>query len=477
MPAVPLALSVAVGQVLAWLVAGTWAAGLLVLLGLVSAMARGRGGVLVVGCIVGLVSAQLASSHERIVPEVRDVTIIGTVHETPRRPRVGEVIFALKTELLGDTALVRCRAVDLPWRNAAMLEAGAAVVVRGDLTPVVRPRNPFSWDGWLWRKGFAATCRARFVSRPFGSQRDVASVIRTFIKTKVQRSVGESVGSGLFLAMALGYQDLISVPHEKAFMALGLTHLLVVSGYQVSLMFACMVYAASSLSKYIVGAGRNSRVFVGLAALAGATFYVYCIGMEMSAIRAWVAAACIAAQFLCDRATSFWQRWGVALLLMQLAWPWCVFDMGVILTFAALAGIGMGSALGAGARLRSFVAVNCCVWLCTSLVVLAWRGTLSPTGLVLNLLIAAPWSVANCTFGLSTLVLLIFDVPGAAWALEGLSWVNGLLASIILEVGESRAQGWTLSISARIVVATIMLVMLLRASRWAYTRASSHVWR
>jgi ComEC/Rec2-related protein len=472
---VPLALSVALGQVLAWVISGAWAAGLLAALGLVCIVARSRGGVLVVGCIVGLVSALAASSGRPQVPTAKDVAILGTVHEAPRRPRVGAVLFVLKTEVLGKAALVRCRAVDLPWRNAALLDVGSTVVVRGDLTPVTRPRNPFSWDGWLWRKEIAAECHARFISRPLGSQRNLASSIRAFIKDKVQGSLGESVGSGLFLAMSLGYQDLISVQHEKTFMALGLTHLLVVSGYQVSLMFGCMVAVASRLSRHLVKGGGNSRVFVGGAALAAASFYVYCIGMEMSAVRAWVAAACVAAQFLSDRTTSFWQRWGVALLLMQLAWPWCVFDMGVILTFAALAGIGMGAELGAGARLSSFIAVNCCVWLCTSLVILVWRGTLSPTGLLLNLLIAAPWSVANCTFGLSALALLLLDIPGAAWALEGLSWINSLLATMILEVGEGQFQGWTLGASGRILVATAMLSAIIFASKRAYRAASLRV--
>jgi ComEC/Rec2-related protein len=466
-PAVPLAFAVAGGQILAWILHGWGVAAGLAALGVLCFICRGRAGVLISGAIIGLVAAQVTSVRPPAMPAVDDATLMGIVDETPRRPRVGEVLFSLKTELGGDSALIRCRAVDLPWRNAALLEAGSLVAVRGRFTPVERSRNPFSWSGWLWRKGFSGECRAHFVSRPSASTTSFAVSLRDYIKNSVQRAVGDSVGSGLFLSMSLGYHDLLSVQHERAFMALGLTHLLVVSGYQVSLMFGCMMVVASSIMHFFFCGSRYARLLVGGAALLAASVYVYCIGLEMSAVRAWVAAACVSAQFLSDRRTSFWQRWGVALLLMQLAWPWCIFDIGVILTFAALAGIGIGAQLGGGSRIGTMIAVNCVVWLATSLVVVVWRGTFSPFGLLLNLLIAAPWSVANCAYGLLALLLLVSGVPGAQTLLELLTGLNGLLAAVVLDLGEGRFRGWELEWPARLATTAVMLATTVFVARRA----------
>jgi len=470
-PAVPLALAVAAGQALEWMLQGWGAAVMLAVLGLLCVACRGRGGALISGAIVGLVAAQVASARPPAIPAVDDATVIGVVDEAPRRPRVGEVLFSLRTGWGGDSVLIRCRAVDLPWRNASQLEAGSLVVVRGRFTPVERAMNPFSWGGWLWRKGFSGECRALFVSKPSAHTTSFAVSLREYIKNSVKNAVGDSVGSGLFLSMSLGFHDLLSVQHERAFMALGLTHLLVVSGYQVSLMFGCMMLVASCIIQWFFRGSRYARILVGSAALAAASCYVYCIGLEMSAVRAWMAAACVAAQFLSDRRTSFWQRWGVALLLMQLVWPWCVFDIGVILTFAALAGIGIGAQLGGGTRIGALVAVNFVVWLTTSLVVVIWRGTFSPLGLLLNLLIAAPWSIANCTYGLLAFVLLVSGVPGAQSLLELLTLVNGFLAAAVLELGEGRFRGWELEWPARLATTAAMAVTSAYVARRACQKA------
>jgi ComEC/Rec2-related protein len=310
--------------------------------------------------------------------------------------------------------------------------------------------------------------RVRFVSHTVREERSLDSVFREWIKSLVVAKVGDDVGSRLFLSMALGFQDLLSVPLERAFMNLGLTHLLVVSGYQVGLMYAFFITAAVWFLKTVQATSRFFRPIVALVGFATAAMYVACIGSEMSAVRALIAVACLSAHGLLERTSSFAQRWGVALLVMLILWPWCFFDIGVILTFAALLGIGIGSSFAARGSLASFVAVNIAVWVCTSLVVLVWRGYLSPLGLSINLLLAAPWSILNCTVGLTGLVLLAAGIPGAASLLWVVSWCNETIATAVLLIGESSWSGWQLDGLARSVVAVglllIFVVAVLRAA-------------
>jgi competence protein ComEC len=441
-------------------------AALLVALGVFAVWCRAQKcSSLIAGLIIGIFTAQIGLREEQSLRAADDATFVGTVNGTPRRPNPGEVIFMLATDVGGKAVVLRCRAIDLPWRNAGVLKNGDTIVVRGSLKPVQKPLDPFSWEGWLWRKGVFGEMRARFVSQAFEEHRSLTDHVREEIETLVQNKVGRDAGAALFLSMALGYQDLLSVQLERAFNRLGLTHILIVSGYQVGLMYTFVVSLAGGLLAYIQYASRYLRSTVTLAGLGVAAGYVVCIGAEMSAVRALIAAACLSAHVLSERSSSFAQRWGVALLGIQLIWPWCIFDIGVILTFAALLGIGIGSRLGRSDQFSSFIWINICVWICTTLVVVVWRGNLSPLGLLLNLLVAAPWSIINCTIGLSSLVLVALGMPGGEIPLQAVAWCNRYLAELVLYLGEGSFGGWELDLAARCGVA-LSLCALVGVALW-----------
>jgi ComEC/Rec2-related protein len=490
-PAVQLAFAVMLGQGIVWLLEDLWLAIALTLLGLGCCASWARGvSWLTGGALAGVVSAFLAlptpartltlQGERALQGEVAlqgELALIGVVAVTPRHPRPGEVTFELKSDAELGGALIRCRSIDLPWRNAAILQPGDRVLVRGLFEPVSRPLNPFSWEGWLWRKGVRAECKARFVSRPIERVPTLLYVWREYVHHRVVSAVGESQGSGLFLSMALGYHDLLSVPLEKAFTRLGLTHLLVVSGYQVSLAFGFILWCTTAIVRRLRYGGRYVRSTATVLAFASSALYVVFIGFEMSAVRALLAAACVCAHLLSERGTSFAQRWGVALLGMQLLWPWCAFDIGMVLTFAALFGIGLGSEVAARSKIAGFVAVTSAVWLCTSLIIVVWQGTISPLGLVLNLVVAAPWSIINCTVGLSALGIMLLGFPGSAYPLWMVGVLNQCIGEIVLALGEWPYASWDLEGALRVgvivVVATCVLGLMYRFTSSQRVRLSA----
>jgi ComEC/Rec2-related protein len=451
-----------VGQTMVWFLGAGWLALALVLVGFGFARFAVRGfSWLTGGLIVGVGSALMALDSPQVGPALQgELTVFGTIEGTPRHPRPGEVTVELRTEAELGSSVVRCRAVDLPWRNAASLQPGDAVWVRGMFTAIGKPMNPFSWEGWLWRRGVRAECKARFISQPIYRAPEKLYQWRETVKNHVLATIGESQGTGLFLSMALGYHDLLSVPLEQAFTRLGLTHLLVVSGYQVSLTFGFILSCMAVILGWIGYGNRWLRYAMTALAFASAALYVVFIGAEMSAVRALLAAACACAHLLSERETSFAQRWGVALLGMQLLWPWCAFDIGVVLTFAALFGIGLGSELTSRTKLATFIAVTCAVWLCTSLVIVVWQGTFSPLGLLLNLVVAVPWSILNGTVGLSALGLLLTGIPGFEYPLRAVGAVNQVLSEIVLSLGELGSASWKIVGVARVVLAVVVAMMI-----------------
>lgn len=429
-PALVFGLAVGLGQGVAWALGVEWASVAMALLGvwLLFKMARGRGSILV-GVLVGLVSTMPLLMPRQSLPSSEDAVISGVVQGPIRRSKPGEVSFVLVAMVDNSRVRIRCRAVDLPWRNAARIVDGDRVWVRGALESIERPLNPLEWEAWLWRRGIVAEMKARYISRPATGSESFAELSRRHVVERVRDAVGDTRGAALFLSMALGYRDILSEPVERAFLSLGLTHLLVVSGYQVSMVFGCMAFVFYLVVRR-AGLGAISRAAAMTLALSAAGVYVWFIGQEMSAIRALIAAGCVCGQMLTERNSRFAQRWGVALLCMQLLWPTCVWEIGVMLTFAALFGIGLGSSLARQPGLVAYLWVTLSVWLSTSLIVVVWNGALSPMSLVLNLALAPLWSALNCTIGMVGLSLLLL----------GWEW-GGSIVSLVARINEFLAHG------------------------------------
>lgn len=451
----PFTVGLCVGEVVAWFLGAVSIMLLVFVLGAVWMVSAWRSGGLIVGFVVGAVLGGWECASHPPPVSGSDVEMLVHVEDSPRRRVPGEVVF-LGREILGfDRRIIRGRAVDVPWRGLSALERGDVVWIRGMVTPLVRPLNPFSWDGWLWRRGVSGEMKVLFGSRPLQRSSSRLHDVRRWMADAVTTATGESRGGALFLSMAFGFRDVLSPPVESLFSNVGLSHLLVVSGYQVSLVFGFAL-------TLFLGAGRRFRASLGTrrlaigAALASATAYVFTIGSEMSSVRALLAAVCLCMSLLMHRPHRFAQRLVVTFLCMNLLWPWALFEIGVVLTFAALAGIGIGSTLGGRSRLNSLVCVTISAWLLTSIVTIVWNGTYSVSGLMLNLILAAPWSVLNCTVGVGGLVLLITGVPGADIPVRVVSFINEEIVSALFWLQTVAGSPRELSLHERVATAVVL---------------------
>ena len=450
-------MGVCCGQVLAWFLpsliinVAVVATGLIWLL--VGACRRG----VCLGGIVGIAVAGWGASLHPPPIAGSDVQTLVSVEESPRRRVPGEVVFIGREILGGEGRLIRCRAVDLPWRSLTSVEQGDIVWVRGAITPVMRPVNPVSWDGWMWRRGVSGEMKVLFGTKALARSPSPLDRVRRWIIDSVTIATKDSRGGALFLSMAFGVRDVLSPPVEALFTNLGLSHLLVVSGYQVSLVFGVALSA-------LLGVGRAIRPSLGMraigigASLMCATLYVLAIGSEMSSVRALLAALCLCISLLMHRRHRFAQRLVVTFLCMNLVWPWALFEIGVLLTFAALAGIGIGSMIGGAGRWRSLVWVTVSVWTLTSVVTVVWNGTFSVSGVFLNLVLAAPWSVLNCAIGLGALALVYTGLPGCDLPLRVVAYINEVIVSGLFGTQTLLGASRDVSLVERSVTTLVLLV-------------------
>ena len=473
-PALPLCLAVAVGEIAVWFAPQRSWSYLIVLAGVLTLLVRVRSlQSLLIGGLLGICAVVVTDADRSALSTSNDVIFEGVVASIPHRRRPGEITFLFRTNVASGGHLLRCRAVDLPWRSIYPVKRGDGLTVRGSVVSIRKPRNPFSWKGWLWRQGVVGEMRVRFSSIQYSAKQATLDALREGVRRHIYQKFGDTRGVNLFLSMALGHQDNLSPTLEKAFKRLGLTHLLVVSGYQVTLLYSVIVAMLAKLVS-LRPRSRSIRMPVGVVGLFCAFFYVLYIGSEFSGIRALLAAVSAGLGWMYCRPTGFLQRCSSALLVMLIAWPLCIFDIGVILTFAALLGIRIGSACYSSRPLVMFLSVHWCVWLTTTSVVLGWQGTMSLLGLLVNIVVAGPWSIMNCTAGVIGLLVSLVPVAGSGALLTLVAHCNQWASDLVLWLSESFYSQVVLRGWLRFVVLVGFVALIGRKCRLALKR--SYLW-
>jgi ComEC/Rec2-related protein len=235
--------------------------------------------------------------------------------------------------------------------------------------------------------------------------------LRSDLRQSVEATLGSGERSGLVLSLLLGQRDVLSRETEAAFKRTGLAHLLVVSGYQVTLVF----YAAFGLFSFLllrllpVASHRVRFFWTASCALLVTVFFMLLIGIDGPSLRAVVAVTAFVLTLAFERRHSMYQAILVALFVVTVVWPGSFLEPGVQLTFAALFGL----ALGAGKGVRSYLKACCLASLFTSIVVLYWFEQFSLLGFILNPILAPLISVLSCYGGGVAVILNLaaFELP------------------------------------------------------------------
>lgn len=415
------------------------------------------------------------------VPGGEDLSLPILIDEIPRYPKVGLMTFVGHLQgspWAGQKVFVR--AIHLPWRNSSKLQQGTLVWMRGECHPPEYTSNPFTYESWQRRQGIALVCESSYLTAPIAESPSIRAVVREAVVQHTYQSAGEVEGNGLFLAMTFGFRDQLSEQTERVFKSLGLTHLLVVSGYQISLIFGVILVCCSRTLMWLrlFACPRNVAV---LPALIAAGLYVWLCGSDTATMRAFLAGICIALQYWIEHRVSFLHRIVLALFGITLIFPFAWLDLGVQFTTAALLGIGSGLYLSRGnTPFRRCISVSLHVWLMTSIVMVMWFGSFTLISLPINLLVATPWSSLNCTVGALALVMSYLPLPWSSMPLYLVGVVNGVAVGALSYI-EYYTRGMILILDEpyqRLIIISLLLgafIILWRRSllELVYTGAKS----
>lgn len=365
------------------------------------------GAYLVFGAAVGL-------SHQppSVQTQAGLIRIEGTVEVPLRHRRPGLIEFGLRdTSADFDVKGARlwCRAVLLPWRVSNYIRPGYRVMAQAQ---VKGTESLGRYGEYLRTLGFSASCRVAAIAI-IGAKESVASLLRRDIRSRAYRFTGTTESTGMVLAMTLGARDQISQLTEDAFRRTGLTHVLVLSGFQLTLMFGLTFrFCAGCLGWFSFCRRRlNIRAVACFAASFAVLILLVFAGIEHSSSRAGLALLLSSSGMLFERPQKFLNLMLSSLLLLAVLWPGCLGHVGVQLTYAALGGIVLAS--GRTGVDKSLLGVSFWCSLCTSWVVLYHFHSFSLMGFLVNPLVAPLCSVIGTQWGLISLL--------SAWCGFGLS--------------------------------------------------------
>jgi competence protein ComEC len=212
----------------------------------------------------------------------------------------------------------------------------------------------------------------------------------------------------------------------------GLYHLLVVSGLHVGLA-AGLVLAALRLAR-VGGKARDAALFVAV------VLFVLLGGANAPAVRAGLVVAVFLAARLLERPIGAGQAAGLSAIVLFAADPAQIYSLGTVLTFAAVAGIGLGTepirrCLPARPDwVFSGVAATFAAQ-CATAPVLFWRFNVVSAGAWLTSPLAIPLAALLIALGAVVLILLAVGLPATLPAI-----VFGL-GSRALETLADRASG------------------------------------
>jgi|GEM_PF-5718568 len=312
-----------------------------------------------------------------------------------------------------------------PWDPGSSLFPGDTTTATLKLNPIITTLPDFlppsDHKSYLLRQGITARGWVEnFTTTP--EDREIGW--REILLEKLLRENQASDALGVILSMTLGIAQMLSAELKEICKATGTSHMLVVSGYHFS-----MIYIFTS--EFFLFLLSRSRIMLihnlviipsRICALASCLAYSYLIGTNPPIARAAIASVIAVIASIWGRKPHQWRALFFILLLIINIWPGAFFDVGVQLTFSALAGMLLAHRLSHdrlqkidSSALRSIATTTCFAlgaWVATTPVIYLWFGTVAWIGPLANILVVPLLSMLAVGGGGLCLLLIAFGIPG-----------------------------------------------------------------
>ena len=373
--------------------------------------------------------------------------LAGTVADDPR-PRGDRLQLVLQDVRRADPSGAEGQAFAerlLVWLpRGPDLRSGSRALIRATVE-LPEDFEGFAYREYLERQGIGAIARARTGERMAGPDglASVMAVVRGGLLSGLTRIVPEpeaALGAGILL----GVRSAVAPEINDAFSTAGLTHVVAISGWNIAIVAALVMAMCRPLERR--PGGRWTTALVAACAVGA---YVVLTGASPSVVRAALMAGAMLIGRLGGSRAHATSALGLAALVMLLAAPSVLWDVGFQLSLLATAGlIWFGGSIeghlsGWPAWIREPVALTLAAQLTTLPVILVNFERLSLVAPLSNVLVVPLVPLAMLTSASAAIGgLLVWVIPvepltdAVGWCLGGAAWL--VLRAMIL-VGEFTA--------------------------------------
>lgn len=223
------------------------------------------------------------------------------------------------------------------------LQKGDTIFFEGPVLPFPRPSCPGAFDqrAFYNKKGILSysllTERHLIAIRKGKYQPGLIEKIRLFSINKTLRYFKDEEVRGIVLQMLLGLRADLDEETKEAFRNTGVMHILAVSGLHVGIIYLVL----SAVIGVFFRRGSPGRIIAVAFVLSFVWFYAVLAGFRPSVVRASLMLSFIAAGEVFRRQIPLLNSLSAAALLNLIWKPEDVFDLGFLLSYAAVAGIAL----------------------------------------------------------------------------------------------------------------------------------------
>ena len=198
------------------------------------------------------------------------------------------------------------------------------------------------------------------------------------------------------------------------FTALGVAHLLAISGLHMGLVILLGTMAAFSLLRVIppIAARLDTPRMARCAGLVGAIVFAWFVGPSIPTLRALIMAAVILGALFFSRRVHLASSLSLAAIVILMLWPLSIFQPGFLLSFAAVTGIiGVLPRVQGQPGWLQFMVITVVATGFTLPISAYFFGFVSPVGILANLVCVPLFSLYIMPLGLTGLILYPLSPP------------------------------------------------------------------
>jgi len=368
------------------------------------------------GLIIGLVSFSLAPKWAD-VPDGEHV-VAGTVHSAGFNRGSFRVILQ---DFSVDQNRFRGLAQLGIYRHAGKIGRGDVITANASIRKPRRYGNAgeFDYQQYLLTQGITLT----------GFIKDFNQIeLRSQISSCGLRSRFTAMLSSLcrpeaevLKAILAGDRSGLTYELRDSFAALGIAHVLAISGLHMGIIIFLGYGAVFSLLRIIppLALRLDTPLVAKTGGVLSAAAYTVFAGATVPAIRAAVMAGCILASLALSRKGNLLESLALAGIMILVVWPLELFSVSFLLSFAAVLGIiAVYSRIEACQRWMIVAGIPIGAMVFTLPVVVYVFGFVSPWGLLSNLILVPLFSFIIMPFAILGLILYPFSDGASAYLLS-----------------------------------------------------------